>query len=427
MSRRLRTYARIKAKKRYRAQRTSGGRVFLFTLGFIIFVVLSLYGLSHIKKGISREVPEKLFSSSDFAELVKDVDRRIVDALFNLDISIRDIKSKNIAKRREHGIIWEFKDMRIDVPQGITQKKVEETVRKSIIMPNVQQRFKKSPGRIISEIEIYNIPTHELRFSFPVEGPLKELKKTVSSKERAKVEEDISIRKPETIIFREEKPKVVIIVDDIGLNKEPIEELLKLSAPLNFAVLPNLPYSRYAAEMANKKGWDVILHLPMEPNGSSGYAAVDAGDGVLLVDLSKKEILTKLERSLASVPYIKGVNNHMGSKFTENSELMGLVLERLRNEGLFFIDSRTSKETTGYEIAKKLKIRTAQRDVFLDQGSHGANYIRSQIRKLVSISKEKGYAIGICHPYPDTLTVLADMIPKIKEEVDLIPASSVVN
>ncbi|MGH7807507.1 MAG: divergent polysaccharide deacetylase family protein, partial [Thermodesulfobacteriota bacterium] len=167
--------------------------------------------------------------------------------------------------------------------------------------------------------------------------------------------------------------------------------------------------------------------LPMEPNDSSGYSGVDAGDGALLVGASKKDILAKLDRNLASVPYIKGVNNHMGSKFTENGELMSLVLDRIQSEGLFFIDSRTSKNTTGYEIAKKLRIKTAQRDVFLDRGPKGVNYVRSQIEKLITISKERGYAVGICHPYPHTLVALSEMIPKVKDEVDIMPASLVVN
>jgi polysaccharide deacetylase 2 family uncharacterized protein YibQ len=435
LSRRLRTYARIRTRKRYRAKRTSGGRVFIFTVGFIVFVVLSLYGLSYIKKKLYQEVREKRFSSSDIAELVEDVDRRVADALFNLGVSIKEVRSKNVSKIQERGITWEFKDIRIDIPEGITKKKVQETLTKSLSEPYIHKRFKKSDGSLISEIEIHDIATHKLRLVFYAKVPAKESKETVkeekvstSSIEQAKIiQQEASIRKPETKIFREERPKVIIIVDDLGLNREPIDELIKLPAPLNFAILPNLPYSRYAAEMAHRKGWDVILHLPMEPNDSSGYTGVDAGDGVLLVGLSKKEILAKLERNLASVPHIKGVNNHMGSKFTENSELMGLVLQRIQNEGLFFIDSKTSKNTTGYEIAKKLKIKTAQRDVFLDQGSQGVNYIKSQIEKLISISKEKGHAVGICHPYPDTLIVLSDMIPKIKEEVDIIPASRAVN
>jgi len=434
LSRRLRTYARVKAgKKRSRPKRTSGGRVFIFTLAFVMFVVLSLYSLSYIKKRLSQEVPERRLSSSDFAELVEDADRRVAEALFNLGLSIKEVKSKNVSKKQEHGITWKFKEMRIDIPEGITKKKVQESLERSLSGPNFHQRLKKSQGFLISEIDVHNIPTHKLRLVFYAKVPAKESRQTVGGKstpsiEQAKIiQQDTSIRKPEIKMFKEERPKVVIIVDDLGLNKEPIDELIKLPAPLNFAVLPNLPYSRYAADMAHRKGWDVILHLPMEPTDSSGYTGVDAGDGVLLVGLSKKEILSKLERNLDSVPHITGVNNHMGSKFTENAELMGLVLERIQSEGLFFIDSRTSNKTTGYEIAKKLRIKTAQRDVFLDRGSQGGDYIRSQIQKLISISKEKGYAVGICHPYPDTLIVLSDMLPKIKEEVDIIPASSAVN
>jgi polysaccharide deacetylase 2 family uncharacterized protein YibQ len=117
----------------------------------------------------------------------------------------------------------------------------------------------------------------------------------------------------------------------------------------------------------------------------------------------------------------------MGSKFTENSELMELVLQRVKSRGLFFVDSRTSPKTTGFEVAKKLGMKAAERDVFLDEGSGGADYIRSQIEKLIEVSKKKGYAIGICHPHPDTLKVLSQMIPDVKKEVEIIPVSGVVN
>src|SRR3989304_5641995 len=208
-------------------------------------------------------------------------------------------------------------------------------------------------------------------------------------------------------IFDKEKLKVVIIVDDLGFKKEPIDKLLEIPAQLSFAVLPNLPYSKYAAEMAYKNGRDVILHLPME--------------------LPKDKILDKLEKNLSSIPYIKGVNNHMGSKFTENTELMELVLEKIKSKGFFFVDSRTSETTVGFKIAKKLGIKTAERDIFLDEGSQRSDYIRSQIEKLINVSKEKGYAIGICHPYPDTVKVLSEVIPDIQKEVEIIPVSGVVN
>lgn len=253
-------------------------------------------------------------------------------------------------------------------------------------------------------------------------------KKTRKAVELAKLpKQKPSIVESDRKIFDKEKPKVVIIVDDLGFKKEPIDKLLEIPAQLSFAVLPNLPYSKYAAEMAYKNGRDVILHLPMEPTDSSGHAAVDAGEDVLLMGLPKDKILDKLEKNLSSIPYIKGVNNHMGSKFTESTELMELILERIKSKGLFFIDSRTSETTAGFKIAKKLGIKTAERDFFLDEGSQRSDYIRSQIEKLINVSKEKGYAIGICHPYPDTVKVLSEVIPDIQKEVEIIPVSGVVN
>ena len=130
--------------------------------------------------------------------------------------------------------------------------------------------------------------------------------------------------------------------------------LLEIPVDISLAVLPDLSYSRYAAEQAYGKGWDVLLHLPMEPKYASGYTGVDAGENALLTGLPKEQIMDRLETNLASVPYIKGVNNHMGSKFTESGELMNLVLKKVKKRGLFFIDSKTSPRSKGYEEAKKL-------------------------------------------------------------------------
>jgi hypothetical protein len=146
-----------------------------------------------------------------------------------------------------------------------------------------------------------------------------------------------AVKKDETagsVVF---EPKVAIIVDDIGMSKGPIDKLIELPAPVTLAVLPNLPYSRYAAEAARNKGLDVMLHLPMEPMESSGYTGSDAGEDALLVGLPKEAVLAKLGKNLSSVPYIKGVNNHMGSKFMANQELMDMVLEEIGGRGLLTV------------------------------------------------------------------------------------------
>lgn len=223
------------------------------------------------------------------------------------------------------------------------------------------------------------------------------------------------------------KPRVAIIVDDIGQHKEPIDRLLKLEGPLTFAILPNLPYSKYAAEKAHQRGWDVILHLPMEPMESSGYSGEDAGEDALLVGQSKEAILARLDKNLSSFPYIEGVNNHMGSKFMENDELMDLVLERINSKGLYFVDSMTSAKSVGYKKAAGMGMKTVKRDVFLDLSSKGPDYVKSQLKKLVEISGKNGTAVGICHPYNATIEALTEYMPVMEGEVDLSNASDVLS
>ncbi|MGD9652604.1 MAG: divergent polysaccharide deacetylase family protein [Candidatus Dadabacteria bacterium] len=223
------------------------------------------------------------------------------------------------------------------------------------------------------------------------------------------------------------KPRVAIIVDDIGQHKEPIDKLLALEGPLTFAILPNLPYSTYAAEKAHAKGWDVILHLPMEPMESSGYTGQDAGEDALLVGQTKEAIIAQLDKNLAAFPYVEGVNNHMGSKFMENDELMELVLERINSKGLYFVDSLTTAKSVGYKKASSLGMRTVKRDVFLDLSSKGPDYVKSQLDKLVKISEKNGHAVGICHPYNATIEALAEYMPALESEVEMSNASDVVS
>ncbi|HWP92601.1 MAG TPA: divergent polysaccharide deacetylase family protein [Thermodesulfobacteriota bacterium] len=431
MRRKQRAHRRTRINKgKFRKARA--GRVVTFTLGFIAFVAISLYSLSYIKNQISGTIEEKR-ASSGLTKTIEDVDAYIAEALFNLGVSKKDVKLKRSSSGKAGG---NFAEIYIDIPQGIGEKMVVEALRKHLSRPHIEPSFKKTgKSLLVAEIKIDDIPTHRITAVFKQQHQkkreviaAKDKEASSTPKELAKIEkETLTVKKPEARTFQEEKPKVVIIVDDLGLHKGPIDKLGELNAPISFAILPDLPYSKYAAQVAHRKGWDVILHLPMEPKESSGYLAADAGDGALLVGLPKNEILTNLEKNLSSIPYIKGVNNHMGSKFTENSELMELVLESIKKKGLFFIDSRTSPHTTGFDMARKMGIKTAKRDLFLDNSAGSQNYIRSQIEKLVNVSKEKGVAIGICHPYPNTISVLSEMIPEIRKEADIVLSSAVVN
>ena len=418
-------------------------RIVLFTIGFILVLFFSLYGLNYLKQNSSSDFSKERLSASEMDNLIKEIDDSLTGAFFNVGISSKNIESKKVYNKELEKLTWEYKDMRIVPEKGISSVKVKKALEDSIFAKfPVEHEVKSGENSLTAYLKINGVTTHKIQFDFNNQKPSQakpkkeKTKKVVKKPEQEKIKDKTikssdkakaSIPKKETIDKNIAKSKIVIIVDDLGQTKKPIDQLLKIPAPITFAVLPDLPYSNYAADKADKKGWDVILHMPMEPKESSGYTAVDAGDNVLLVGLSKDVILSKLNKSLSSVPHVIGLNNHMGSKFMENGELTELILKDLKGKGLIFVDSKTSSGSKGYETALDLGMKTAQRDVFLDNSSKSSQYVKDQLEKLVDISKKRGYAIGICHPYPGTVKALSEMLPEINNEVEVVSISTIVN
>jgi polysaccharide deacetylase 2 family uncharacterized protein YibQ len=215
--------------------------------------------------------------------------------------------------------------------------------------------------------------------------------------------------------------RIAIVIDDLGQDKRVAMDLLDLEVPLSFSVFPFAPYSREIATEASKKGRDVLLHLPMEPKG---YPRQDPGMGRLLTTMGEKQLLAQLDKDLSAVPHAKGVNNHMGSKFTEDSELMRLVLGAIKSKGLFFLDSRTTPETIGFKVAREIGLKTGERNVFLDN-ERDVSKIRARISELIDLSRKNGGAIGIGHPHPETYQAIREILPSLRENgVELVPVSS---
>ena len=238
--------------------------------------------------------------------------------------------------------------------------------------------------------------------------------------------EEISPRKP--IIkpkapVLEKHPKVAIIIDDLGYDRIIAEKFLSLDAPLTFSVLPYSPFQKKIARAAHDKGYDTMLHLPMEP---FEYPDIDPGLGALLTDMSPDELLNQLNQNLDTVPFIKGVNNHMGSKMTTISPQIYQIFSVLKKRGLFFIDSRSTHKTLCRPSARLFQIPFGERDVFLDHDQE-AEAIQRQIHRLVEIANRDGQAIGIAHPYSVTYEVLRQQLPDLKKQVHLVPASDVVH
>ena len=218
------------------------------------------------------------------------------------------------------------------------------------------------------------------------------------------------------------RPRVAIIIDDIGYDLKLAEKFLSLDARFTYAILPHSPHRHHIANAARLKGHEVMLHLPMEPNE---YPEIDPGPGALLSSMTPDERIAVLKRNIDSVPFISGVNNHMGSKMTANSEQMNQVLSIMKKKGLYYIDSVTTHKSQSQSSARLFQVPFARRDVFLDHDPE-PDAIRKQIKRLVRIAELNGQAIGIGHPYEVTYEILLESLPMLRDRVQLIPASEAV-
>lgn len=215
--------------------------------------------------------------------------------------------------------------------------------------------------------------------------------------------------------------QVAIIVDDGGYGGGITEEVLALDSTLTLSILPHAPHSTETARRAQELGFEVMLHMPMENS-----SAQNAYPGQLVADMTPEEIQRLTVEALADVPGAVGVNNHTGSKFTSDATSMRAFLETIKPLNLFFIDSRTISTSTGYTVAQEMEIQSAARDLFLDHESDKA-YIRERFQQLIELCKTQGSAIGICHFRRNSVAVLQEMLPRIKEAgITIVHASELV-
>jgi polysaccharide deacetylase 2 family uncharacterized protein YibQ len=206
-------------------------------------------------------------------------------------------------------------------------------------------------------------------------------------------------------------PALAILIDDLGNELAPARRIASWPEPVSGAVLPGLAFSAASARALSESGKQVLLHLPMEPEG---FPRVRPGPGVILRAQSDGEIARILEEDLATVPGAAGVNNHMGSAATADPRVMRAVVRVLSRRGLFFVDSRTTDATVAERTAEEESVPSARRRVFLDDVATEAA-VRAQLDDAVAKAKAEGGAIAIGHPYPATLSVLEKELPNLGE------------
>lgn len=254
-----------------------------------------------------------------------------------------------------------------------------------------------------------------------------------------------------------ETPTVAVVIDDWGnAQNETTRGLLKLDLPLTLSILPGRPHSRHyalkatelalpeaagavqggspsAATLARRargcpvtlslargsggepprKRREIMLHLPMEPQG---YPEIDPGETFLSVGMSREDIAAQVDEALNALPGVTGVNNHMGSAATADVVTMERLMRVLGKRGLFFLDSMTTPHSVAVESARREGVPVLSSRLFLDQADRDRDQVRRLLGRLVSAARATGAAVGICHPYPETLAVLAEELPRYRDQ-----------
>ena len=217
-------------------------------------------------------------------------------------------------------------------------------------------------------------------------------------------------------------PAISIIIDDMGEQLTENLRALRMQYALTYSILPQTTYGRYLSQLAHDLGHETMLHLPMQ-----SVRGLALGKGGLTDNMNRRQFADTFRRDLADVPYISGINNHMGSLLTQDRHYMRWLMEEMLQAGnLYFVDSRTSAQSVAYATAVNYAIPTMRRNVFLDNVVT-TKAIRVQFQRLLAFARHNGTAIAIGHPNDETLTVLEAELPRLSAlGITLLPISKLI-
>lgn len=221
---------------------------------------------------------------------------------------------------------------------------------------------------------------------------------------------------------RNDKPQIAIVLDDMGPNRHETRRAMSLPAPVTFAFLPYADDVASLAATARAAGHELLVHVPMQPLGDA-----DPGPHALRVGQAAAEIAGNLDWNLSRFTGYIGINNHMGSRFTQDEKGMAIVAGILKARGLVFLDSRTIAGSKAETVARQAGVPVLSRDVFLDHDEDGAK-VTLELDRLEHLARQNGVAIAIGHPHPQTLDILEKWIPQAQARgFSLVPLSAILH
>lgn len=220
------------------------------------------------------------------------------------------------------------------------------------------------------------------------------------------------------------KAYVAFVIDDWGYSTKNCQYLREIKNPVTVAVLPNLPHSGDVMQCAHEANKEIMLHLPMEAHHNSDEYPPDY---LLKTSMSPIKVDHLLSDILDKMPLVVGVNNHMGSKATEDRTMMSTVFKQLKHRGLFFMDSRVTSKSICGPLAQQVGLPFASRDVFLDNVNERSAILK-EMADLVKIAKKRGKALAIGHDRTLTMQVIQESIPSLKEQgIELVTVKEFIN
>lgn len=218
------------------------------------------------------------------------------------------------------------------------------------------------------------------------------------------------------------KAYVAIVIDDVGVDYKRSARAINLPAEVTLAFLP---YAKHVTEQVRKaeaKGHELMVHLPMEPLRMS----VNPGENYLAIAHSHEELQTRIARNLDTFGGYKGVNNHMGSAFTRYVPGVEVLMDALKERGVYFLDSKTAPDSVAEKIARRKGVPATHRDVFLDH-FETSDKVNAALAQLERTARSSGYAVAIGHPKDVTMTALEAWLPTLADKnIEVIPMSEMV-
>jgi polysaccharide deacetylase 2 family uncharacterized protein YibQ len=221
----------------------------------------------------------------------------------------------------------------------------------------------------------------------------------------------------------DQRPVLSLVIDDLGYSLDNGLAAIRLDGDHTYAILPGSIYGRELAESAHRQGKEVILHLPMQSISSSAAQEPNA----LNEAMDEDQLTSEVHSLLGDIPFIRGVNNHMGSHLTEFDFFMRPVMDSIRSydPGLYFLDSRTSPRSVAHTQALESGLAATGRDVFLDNETNPES-IRLQIRIWQQTARQRGTAVAIGHPYPETIKALRNSLKDSGQGFRYLPMSRLI-